>query len=88
MKKQKLGIHTFYLTKKLNLKCDLCLDEDDPYPVGHGVGAGPPEVPVDDDHGDKDAHRVHDECEEQVLQRKSYHQSQGITRCCQTLPFR
>ena len=51
--------------------CCVCLNEDDPYPVGHGVGAGPPEVPVDDDHGDEDAHRVHDEGEQQVLHHQS-----------------
>jgi hypothetical protein len=43
------------------------LDENNPYPVGHRVGARTPEVPVDDDHGDEDAHRVHDEGEQQIL---------------------
>ena len=31
------------------------------------MGAGAPEVPVDDDDRHQDAHRVHDEGEEQVL---------------------
>jgi hypothetical protein len=60
-----------YFTKYLNIiRClvrSSFLDEDNPYPVGHGVGARAPEVPVDDDHSDQDAHRVHDEGEKQVL---------------------
>jgi hypothetical protein len=48
-------------------KCRPFLDENNPYPVGHRVGARAPEVPVDDDHGDEDAHRVHDEGEQQIL---------------------
>ena len=43
------------------------LDKNDPYPVGHGVRPGSPEVPVDDHHGDEDTDGVHDEGEQQIF---------------------
>ncbi len=49
-------------------------EEEHPYPVGHGVRARAPEVPVDDDDGDEDGHGVHDEGEEQVLGDERQHQ--------------
>ena len=54
------------------------LDENDPYPVWHGMSPGPPEVPVDDDNGDEDTHSVHDEREQQVLHPKQKHNSKTI----------
>jgi len=41
---------------------------------GHAVGARPPEVPIDDDHGHQDGHRVHDEGEQQILGDQRQHQ--------------
>ncbi len=49
-------------------------EEEHPYPVWHGVRAGAPEVPVDDDDRDQDGDGVHDECEEQVLCDERQHQ--------------
>ena len=49
-------------------------EEEDADPVWHGVGPGPSEVPVDDDHGDEDGDRVHDEGKKQVFSDERQHQ--------------
>lgn len=50
------------------------LEEDHPDPVGHPVRPGPAEVPVEDDHGNQDGNRVHEEGEQQVLGNERKHE--------------
>ena len=43
------------------------LEEDDADPVWHSMSSRASEVPVDDDDGDENGERVHNESEEQIL---------------------
>ena len=42
-------------------------EEYDADPIRHSMRSGPSKVPVDDDHRDQDAHRIHDERKEKVF---------------------
>lgn len=50
------------------------MQEDGSDVHGHAMGARPPEVPVDDDHGHQDGNRVHDEGEQQIFGDQWQHQ--------------
>lgn len=43
------------------------MEENGSYPHWHAMRARAPEVPVDDDDGDENGDRVHDECEQQIF---------------------